>query len=300
MTALFSKPHLLTDLPQGRASTLLQVFLAKKEAAGRSPATTANYAYSIQRFLAAPTTPADPKEWDDVHVDLWLLSLRQAGQKPASIAHHRRQVLVFIRFLAIRGECPDFSKRVESVTVPETSHRTLTQEQFNLLLLQAQVGLHAIRDSAILWTLWSTGMRRSELAALDYEHLRLSDGAVLVPAAAAKTRVERRALIVPPARAAILEWLLKRGDQPGPLWLSSGHRLTSDAIRQIIFHLGQRAKVRVSSHDFRRGFAARMLAAGLDPVHTARLGGWESLEMMTHYADATATDAALKAARRLA
>jgi integrase len=293
LTQRFRDPDPITPF---RAVQLLDLFLAKKENAGRRPHTLVAYRTVCERFIHHIGTPGNPAEWDDSHIDLYLAKLRRRGHAPATLAHHRRTLLVFIGWLADRGECADFRKRIESISVPQRPGRTATLDTLAAALLAISTSpYNQARNRAIVHALFSTGVRRSELAKLRYDDIDWSGRTFVVRAETAKTRTQRRCYMDPRTREAFLEWREIRGTHEGEFFGCS-----ADAIRQMLADISARAGVAFSSHDFRRGFASRMLTEGLDPVFVAELGGWETLDMMRHYGRSTANDAALAAIRKLA
>lgn len=310
MTSRLRNSHLTTLTP--RAQQLAQLFLAKKESAGHSPHTIANYRRALGAFLAFPGTPADPDLWTDGTVDLWIAARRRDGGRrkaagepaaairPATLAHDQRHVLVFIRWLYRRGDIPaDWTPRVERVQVPRSRGRVARPEVHAALALAALRTRYAARNLAIIELLWESGLRRSELARLNLEDVDFERALIRMPAEATKKRRERLAVFDPGAKAALIEYVIQRGQAPGPLFLSAtGTRLSSDGIRQMIEGLARSAEVDASSHDFRRGFAGRMRREGLDVADVMRLLGHTTPAMTLLYSEDGEDEAAIQSYRQ--
>jgi len=122
------------------------------------------------------------------------------------------------------------------------------------------------RDAAVLALLYSTGMRRNELAHLrleDYDHdtgvVRIRHG---------KGGRQREALVADPEILAVIAvWLDLRGPAPGYLLtpVISGHvqirssPMVGERYRRIVLGLCQRAGILAASpHDFRRTVGTRL------------------------------------------
>ncbi|MHB1421658.1 MAG: tyrosine recombinase XerC [Gemmataceae bacterium] len=149
-----------------------------------------------------------------------------------------------------------------------------------------------LRDRAILETLYSAGLRVSELTGLNVENVELNDGVAMVRG---KGRKERLALLGPPAVSAIQLWLPRRQQLAGPraatqpaLFLNrTGTRLSSRSVgRMLEKYLAQAGlDPRTSPHTLRHSFATHLLDAGADIRGVQELLGHRSLattQVYTH------------------
>jgi integrase/recombinase XerC len=126
----------------------------------------------------------------------------------------------------------------------------------------------AIRDHAMLELFYSSGLRLSELVALDCRDLDLSQGTMEVTGKGRKTR------ILPVGRQACLalrRWLQERAalnsDPDGALFLNrSGGRLSRRAVQQRLGHWARRQGMdsRVHPHMLRHSFASHLLESSGD------------------------------------
>jgi integrase/recombinase XerC len=148
------------------------------------------------------------------------------------------------------------------------------------------------RDRAILETLYSAGLRVSELTGLDVEDVELSEGMARVRG---KGRKERLALLGPPAVEAIQRWLLERQSLAGPrantqpaLFLNrSGTRLSTRSVGRLLEKYLAQAGLdpRTSPHTLRHSFATHLLDGGADIRSVQELLGHRSLattQVYTH------------------
>lgn len=154
-----------------------------------------------------------------------------------------------------------------------------------LMEAPADEARHALRDRAILETLYSSGLRVSELTGLDLGDLDLAGGMVRVMGKGGKER------IVPlgsRAAAAIREYLAGRGALPPhtPLFLNSrGERINRRGVARVVdaHVLKIAAFKRISPHTLRHTFATHMLEGGADLRSIQELLGHASLSTTQKY-----------------
>lgn len=196
---------------------------------------------------------------------------------PASVARALVSVRSFHRFCVEEGHAThDPTDDVRAPKVPAGIPKALTEAEVEALL-GSVVGddPRALRDRAILEVLYATGMRITELVALDRADLSLDDGLVRVFGKGAKERVVP---IGRPARAAV-ETYLRRGrpelERPGRAGRAAGDavflnarggRLTRQGCWLIVRDAGGRAGLgdRVHPHVLRHSCATHLLDHGAD------------------------------------
>lgn len=142
-----------------------------------------------------------------------------------------------------------------------------------------------LRDRAVLETLYSCGIRVSELTGLDVGGVDLESGLVRVLGKGGKER------IVPlgsHAAAAVADYLAARNHPPidAPLIINSrGGRLTSRSVGRIVdrYILKLAAMKKVSPHTLRHTFATHLLEGGADLRAIQELLGHASLSTTQKY-----------------
>jgi integrase/recombinase XerC len=158
----------------------------------------------------------------------------------------------------------------------------------------------SLRDRALLETLYSAGLRVSELTGLDLGDLDLDAGTVNVRG---KGKRERLAILGDEATAALRSWLAVRGGvgrgtngakgagsatkQEAVFLNKHGGRLTSRSVaRMLEKYLAQTGlDVRTSPHSLRHSFATHLLDNGADIRSVQELLGHRSLgttQIYTH------------------
>ena len=222
------------------------------------------------------------------HVARYLLTLRQTGLGPRSVARHLSAVRGLYRFLVREGRLGrDPTEHLEAPRPPRRLPRTLSPKEAAALVespaVDDRIGL---RDRALLELLYATGMRASECVALRIEDLNLAAGYVIPMG-----KGDRQRLV--PVGAQALHWvraylktarpsLVKRAD-PGTLFVNhAGRRLSRQGLWGVIKKAARRAGVRtrVSPHTLRHSFASHLLERGAD---------LRSIQMMLGHADISTT-----------
>lgn len=156
------------------------------------------------------------------------------------------------------------------------------------------------RDAAIIALMYSCGLRRAEVVALDFEDYDSQTGLLRV---LGKRNKERTAYLVNGAARAMSDWLAVRGSESGALFwpINKGgrpanRRMTNQAIYNLLAKRGESAGVKdFSPHDMRRTFVSDLLEAGADIATVAKMAGHASVNTTARY-DRRPESAKLKAA----
>ncbi len=147
----------------------------------------------------------------------------------------------------------------------------------------------AVRDAALLAILYGSGLRRAEVVDLDLEHVDREHGTITVRG---KGNKERLGYITGGGLTALQDWLVIRGEAPGPLFwpvhrsgrLGLPRRLTAQALRELTRRRGQLAQVSAfSPHDLRRTFIGDLLDAGADLSVVQQLAGHAQVQTTARY-----------------
>jgi integrase/recombinase XerC len=171
----------------------------------------------------------------------------------------------------------------------------MTEEDTNHLLDRVSVESESgngtlARDRAILELLYASGLRVSELTALDVRSVNLSDGSLLV---CGKGRKERMVPFGSKARAALLNYLPVRArilqenrrDSRSLFLNARGGRLTPRSVHRLVKKYVSLfgPAVKVSPHSLRHAFASHLLAEGADLRAIQEMLGHASLSTTQKY-----------------
>jgi integrase/recombinase XerC len=150
----------------------------------------------------------------------------------------------------------------------------ISKDQLDILVSNAI----AERDKVTLNLLWYSGMRLSEAANVKASDFDWEEGTVIV---LGKGNRYRKALA---GNGMVKDWFTKH-DSLG---------ITADGISTMLKRLGKATGIKCNPHSFRRGFAIHQVKSGLSNKVIQALGGWESPDMVSHYAASLTFDEALQ------
>jgi integrase/recombinase XerC len=223
---------------------------------------------------------------DHLLIRRWMALLHK-GLKKSSIGRKLAAVRAFFKYLV--RESMVAKNPAELVSTPKKEKRVpyhLNIDEVTALVESPREGdLLSLRDRAILETLYSCGIRVSELTGLHVGGLDLEEGVVRVLGKGGKERVVP---IGRHARRALSDYLLARNNPPidTPLFLNArGGRLTSRSVARIVDkYILKLATIRkISPHTLRHTFATHLLEGGADLRAIQELLGHASLSTTQKY-----------------
>ncbi|HXV19877.1 MAG TPA: tyrosine recombinase XerC [Desulfuromonadales bacterium] len=223
---------------------------------------------------------------DNLVLRRYLAALHKQNKK-STIGRKLAALRTFFRFLVREGVLR--LNPGELVATPKQGKylpRTLTvDESFALMEQGGGAGLLSGRDRAIVETLYSCGLRVSELTGLNVGSVDLREGLVRV---LGKGRKERIVPIGRKAREALGEYLAARGNPADeePLFLNQrGGRLTSRSVeRNLKVQLLKAGILKdATPHALRHSFATHLLDGGADLRAIQELLGHASLSTTQKY-----------------
>lgn len=265
---------------------------------GRSVKTVENYDRYLRKFFAY----ANIKKPDDISEELirsfrlWLN--RQPGtsgtMKRRTQNYYLIALRVFLKFLH-RRDIPCLSpEHIELAKLPERSLDLITPSELTRLLsVPRGTDEKSLRDKAIMELLFSTGLRVSELCALNID-IDLSSDELSVRGKGDKVRV---VFLSSYAKDAVSVYIKSRKDMEEALFVGlsigkkQGGRITPRSIERIIKEYAIRAGLtkKVTPHVLRHSFATDLLSNGADLRSVQALLGHANItttQIYTHVTDA--------------
>jgi integrase/recombinase XerC len=269
---------------------------------GASPHTIKSYREDLSalaEYLADEDgKPPAPGSITTVELRGFVSALHEAGYAKSSIARRLASVRSFLRF----GQREGWSKAnpAKALRNPRKSHKLphyLSNDDVGKLLAAPQgEAAMALRDRAILETLYSAGLRVSELVGLTDGDLDLAAGILRVRG---KGKKERLSPIGSYAAKALKRWLAVRQLSPrekqgreAPVFTNKfGTRLTTRSVARMLEKYLQLTGLdqRTSPHTLRHSFATHLLDRGADIRSVQELLGHKSLvttQIYTHVSTA--------------
>jgi len=265
---------------------------------GASPHTLKSYREDLETlveyFREADGNCPDPGSLTAVELRGYLAALHEAGYAKTSIARKLASLRSFFRHGQREGWVE--SNPAKPLRNPRKSrklpHFLSTAEIGKLLAAPASGTTMGLRDRAILETLYSAGLRVSELVALSDGDIDADRSVVRVRG---KGRMERLSPLGSYAMRAIKRWQAKRPLSPkeptgsgAPIFVNRfGTRLTARSVgRMLEKHLRATGlDRRTSPHTLRHSFATHLLDRGADIRSVQELLGHKSLvttQIYTH------------------
>ena len=181
------------------------------------------------------------------------------------------------------GLGPSTSK---AVVLPKAAPRALEEGDVRRLLRAAE-RRGSVRDQAILVTLFATGLRLSEVTALDLDDVNLSARKGIVTVKDGKGGRYRQVPLNSQAREALQAWLDQRGPNTGSgsaVFIGpAGKRLTDRAVDLVLRRIATDAGVPFSAHVARHTAATKLVRDGVDIVLVAEVLGHANLETTRRY-----------------
>ncbi len=234
----------------------------------------------------AAMTPADLRGF--------VAALHEAGYAKTSVARKLACLRSFFRFAQREGLCE--SNPAKPLRNPRPGRKLphfLTGSEIGKLLVAPDVSAPAgKRDRAILESLYSAGLRVSELVGINLEDLDLIDGFVRVRG---KGKRERLGPLGSHAIEAIQDWLRvrepKQRDKEAVFLNKFGGRITTRSVARMLEKYLKETGLdsRTSPHTLRHSFATHLLDRGADIRSVQELLGHKSLvttQIYTHVSTA--------------
>lgn len=269
-----------------------QNFLYHLRVKRRSPATIRYYQVTqrtLEQFLREQGLQSEVEALTVSHLRAFLLSLEEKGLGPGGIHAHGRAVKALFNW-ATAEELIDRNpaRRLSLPSLPRERLPTVTTEHLKQLLIACKASDRPLRDTAMVLTLFDTGIRLQELTDLNLENLLLDRGLLRVMGKGSK---ERLVPIGVKAMQAVTAYL-RRERKPShtgvkSVFLSrSGMKLTKSGVGIRLAKMGKVkgiAREDCAPHAFRRGFAVEFLRNGGNVFTLQQLMGHTSLEMTRRY-----------------
>lgn len=218
---------------------------------------------------------SDEEELDSVSrttIVNYLMYLQSQGKATATIARRLAALKAFYQFLVRERRIDsDPTANLESPKLEKRLPKVLTVNEVERLLAQPEPGQPAgIRDRAMLELLYATGIRVSELVALNEPDVNLELGYIKCSGKGSKERiVPLGSLAIQSCRdymGAARTRLVRDRDEMALFVNHHGHRLTRQGFWKIVKKYADDAKIdkEITPHTLRHSFATHLLENGAD------------------------------------
>lgn len=269
----------------------------------KSKKTLTNYRHYLKRFEDFLSEDILPSELSIQKIQNYRIYLnrfidekgKQLGIKTQN--YHVIALRAFLKYLAKNDIKTLAPEKIELSKIPKRTVEVLSREELERLFKAVdQTKKNAGRDIAILETLYSTGLRVSELCSLSREQVDLKRREFMVRGKGSKPRI---VFLSKKAAEIIGDYLKKRDDHMKPLFLNNlkgdifdeeRRRLTTVSIENIVRKYALKAGIikKVTPHTLRHSYATELLINGADIRSVQEMLGHSSItttQIYTHVTD---------------
>jgi site-specific recombinase XerD len=288
---------------------LIKQFLEHLEVEkNRSQKTSQNYHLYLRRFanFASNNNARKPSQINlDLIRNYRLYLNRLENDKGQTLSKKTQSFHIialrsFLKYLAKNDIKTISAEKIELPKIDDREIEILTKEELDRLLDSTKGDkLTDLRDRAIIETLFSTGLRVSELASLTTEKINLKSGEFSIKGKGGKTRL---VFLSSRAREAIKKYLEKRKkvrqDGSSALFIrldkkskkkKNNLELSVRSIQRIIEKRAKKAGIvkKVTPHSLRHSFATDLLINGADIRSVQAMLGHSSIQTTQVYTHIT-------------
>ena len=197
--------------------------------------------------------------------------------KPSTCRLYVATVKLFVKFLASKGICPDFTAHFKGVKVVNSTHSrdALTADEAKEVFHSMQGSdVKSLRDKAIVGLMLATGLRCVEVTRLDVGDIEKRGKKLCLKVHGKARQGKQDSVILPAQCAALINAYLKTRQNltaAEPLFVSTSHRCKGNRLQaQTISRLCKKTLVnagfdssRLTAHSFRHAFCTIALVAGV-------------------------------------
>ena len=268
-----------------------------KDEKGLTASTLEAYTRDMEQFIQYldNNNISDLTKVNKTIIITYLLYLQKTGKASSTISRNLASIRCFYQYLlnndlikedpTLNLRSPKPEKKIPSI---------LTKEEVNHLLSQPNTdNFKGVRDKAMLELLYATGIRVSEIVALDLDNLDLNLGYLCLKNSEDNERVVPLGSV---ALKYLLDYInnyrqqvLKDENQKAVFLNFSGGRLTRQGFWKIIRKYAKESKIdkNITPHTLRHSFAVHLLQNGADIKTVQKMLGHSDISTTQMYYFAT-------------
>lgn len=296
----------LTHNMAKKLSELIREFLEHVEVGkNQSQKTIENYSHYLSRFLDWYGNKSPGQiSLNDIHkYRLFLNRYKDERGRTLGIKTQNYHIIALRAFLKhlIKNDIKTLPpEKIDLQKIPQRSVEYLTRDELERLFKSIPANsLKGKRDRAILETLYSTGLRVSELVSLNRKQVDLKRKEFMVRGKGRKPRI---VFLSDRACEFIKEYLSARKDNFDPLFINHGRprkgdditlgekkRLTAVSVQNVVRNTALKAGIikKVTPHVLRHSFATELLLNGADIRSVQEMLGHASITTTQIYTHVT-------------
>lgn len=249
--------------------------------------------YSTQKKKEPPT------EWNQIdknHIVDYMLAMKERGYASSTVARKVAATKSFFHFLKEEGSVTDDpTLKLESPKVKKHLPKAISIEDVERLLAEPTKSDSAkgLRDTALLETLYATGLRVSEVVSLNVEDVDLETGTIYCIGKGDRERVvpvyDQAALTIDAYLKNGRPVLVRNSEEKALFLNHRGERLTRQGLWLIIKQYVDTVGIEgdVTPHTLRHSFATHMLHGGAKLRDVQKLLGHANISTTQVYTQVT-------------
>lgn len=227
-------------------------------------------------------------------ITAFLKSLKKEGATARTVARKISALKRFYSYTSERYETPDIAQKLVQPKIERNLPLYLTEDEVQALFVAAEEDKSpkGFRNKVLLYLLYSTGMRISELINLKTDNISFDTGFIIVSGKGSK----ERSIPLPKMVIKILRKYLARTDEEGTgkqeahylfpaSYVEGSKPLTRQSCWVILKKLLVKAKIvkPISPHSLRHSFATHLLKKGADLRSLQMVLGHENISTVQIY-----------------
>lgn len=258
------------------------------------PATAFQYKTATKRFFAWRGEAAE--DITPGELERYFSHLKRRGLSAASVRWEYAGLKQSLKWWYERQERANPMDRLPAPRVAETAKDVVTPEDSKKIIASLDRS-RRYRDAALIGLIVQTGMRASEVVALDWEDIDWRAHTLIIKKT--KTLTPRTVALIPKTMERLDTWRERQLPIRECIFSGQRGRLTTSGLLQIVKKIFAEVGVPgIGPHDLRHSFATGYMDTNPDGAATAMAqGGWKSESMLRRYSRQGQEARALKAFR---
>ena len=256
-------------------------FIERKRIAGKSDTTLERYDYVMRKVLTYINKPIKDVTEGDLNDFIEKYKMFRTVSN-STLEGVRLCISSFFTWHHERGYIPKNPARgVDPIKCPKKLKKAYTDEELEKIRRQCE----HIRDMAIVEFLYSTGVRISEMCALNRDDVHIGTKEIIIYGKGAK---EREVYLTPVSCMYLSAYLYQREDDNPALFVSvkaPHERLGAGGVRSMLSKIGKETGIdKVHPHRFRTTLATNLIKKGMALEEVKTLLGHEKMDTTLLYA----------------
>lgn len=304
---LLKKSHIRYNCSMNILEAVTRFLEHAEIAKNQSLKTVENYRHYLKRFTAFVGEKLDPKNITLEQVQRFRLHLNRLADKDGrqilqtkTQNYHMIALRAFLKYL-IKNDIPTLApEKIDLSKIPERTVEYLDRAELERLFeATGNKKIQELRGRAILEVLYSTGLRVSELVALNRNQVDLGRREFMVRGKGRKPRI---VFLSARAAEALALYLNARDDSFEPMFLNYRHkssknditlgekrRLSRVMVENLVRNYARKAGIikKVTPHVLRHSFATELLINGADIRSVQEMLGHASIATTQIYTHVT-------------